>query len=89
MTFWTYSMDHLERNGMSNSQATEVMRIASEEMDEMRNRWTDGTSEYPDIMKPSVRMNIDSYAVRWIDENLPLAWYRPIFAHDDIKSLNK
>ena len=48
------------------------------------NKWLDNEPDnadgYPTTMMAVLIVGINTEAVRWIDENLPKAWYRPMFA---------
>ena len=68
-------------NGMFPNQAAEVMTAAksSEILADMGHRWSDNVERYPPQLFAVVWMTIRHIALEWIDANVPLAWYRPVF----------
>ena len=73
--------DWLVNNGMSPEQAAQVIAKAKEHkpLESFKNRWKDDTTSYPPMMMKVVLLGVKQVAIKWIDENLPGAWYRPLF----------
>ena len=73
----------LIERGMSIQQANEVMDLAKPKIDEIAENYTitynTPASEYPDIIYKSLFMLIKPIALKWIEENKPLAWFKPMF----------
>lgn len=69
--------------GMFESQADKVMEQFVPEFDEVntgyRVTWERPASEYPDLFYAVGFMYLKKTALRWIDENLPQAWFRAVF----------
>jgi hypothetical protein len=85
MSFKTIAIDHMVNNGMWPDQAEKVFQeIKNDEANEsMKGRWDDPQWQYPESMTAIVIMITNSAAVKWIDENLPKAWFRPMFTGEE------
>lgn len=70
--------------GMFDTQAKEVLdRVKADKVNEpMKQRWNDAPEDYPEILFNVIWINTKQHALEWIDENLPQAWFRPMFASD-------
>jgi hypothetical protein len=81
MTIREMMKKELIDSGMLCDDAEKVLQIAasSDAMKSMADRWNDSTEGYPPHLLPSVCMNLKEIALKWIDDNCPLAWYRPLF----------
>lgn len=81
MTFEAKMRQLLTKNGMSDSQADEVISLAKADiaLNDMAERWGDDESCYPDVMANIVWIGVKSVALKWVDKNKPLAWFRPVF----------
>lgn len=66
-------------NGMFEEQAEEVMALAEESMDTMNENWGKDANSYPAIIINLTWSNVKLVALKWIDENAPEAWFKPIF----------
>lgn len=68
--------------GMFDSDAKAVMeRVKADKGNEaMSMRWRDGIEGYPEQLLAVLWLSTKRHAVEWIDDNIPLAWYRPMFA---------
>lgn len=92
MTIAQWCLKYLEDLGMFPEQAKAVMApllSGTREvpgMLEFQNRWEDFTEGYPESFLRVLMLYVDQAATEWIDANVPKAWYRPIFAHEE--SLN-
>jgi hypothetical protein len=73
----------LVKNGMFESQAKKVMDIAIPELRELfsgNNITFDRPSnEYPAVLYSILFIAIKPIALKWIEENIPQAWCKPIF----------
>lgn len=73
----------LIENGMFDSQAKEVMLLVVPRLRKLVSGYgidLDGqSSAYPDIIHTILFADIKPIALKWIDENIPMAWYRPMF----------
>jgi len=68
--------------GMFESHALEVMAAAKKDIKLLVDysvTWDDSSSAYPEVIYNVLWPVIKSTARRWLEENLPLAWYRPMF----------
>lgn len=69
--------------GMSNPQAVEVLDLSIPEINtkELGYKITFDSPEdaYPEVIYNVLSATITPIALRWIDENKPLAWFRPMF----------
>ena len=83
MTFETFVKDYLYNNGMFEEDAKKVIELAKVDevlADTMKNRWDDDIEGYPPFLKSVLIVSINAVAVKYIDANIPQAWFRPIFA---------
>lgn len=73
----------LIERGMSVQQANEVMDLAKPKIDEVADNYEISydrpASEYPDIIYNTLFLFIKPIALKWIEENKPLAWFKPMF----------
>lgn len=68
--------------GMFESQAKEVVEIAVKKIDNLDNyktTWDRPASEYPDALYAVMFLTVKDVAIKWIDKNLPKAWFRELF----------
>lgn len=82
MTFEEKMKNLLVANGMFESQADGVITMAKthDALYSFADNWQKDISTYPDMMVNVVWMGIKRVAVLWIDEHMPQAWYREMFA---------
>jgi len=75
----------LVNNGMFENQAEDVITlVVSDKTNEaMIGRWDDDVLDYPAIMLQILWSSTRRIAIKWIDDNLPSAWFRPMFELDD------
>ena len=79
MTFEEKVKEYLVGNGMFDNQAEAVLQRMKAGDDVMLHRWSDDTSEYPDVMLNVILLSARRHALDWIDENIPQAWFRGCF----------
>ena len=74
----------LINSGMFDVDAEVVMQIVMNDdaNKAMEGRWNDSVEGYPDVLFNVLWASVCINAVEWIDENKPLAWYRPLFVLD-------
>jgi hypothetical protein len=84
VTVKEWAKDYCESRGMSETQAARVVeRFCVRYVEIMPNdagRLDDQIEGYPAPMVSLWAMDLNRAAVEWIDENLPLARFRPMFA---------
>jgi hypothetical protein len=80
-TFKKEIIKFCEERGMFSEQAEHVFeRVVSSDINaSMSHRWNDSVSGYPPVMLNLVLSQTKREALAWIDENAPLAWFRPMF----------
>ena len=85
MTFESMMKDYLVSRGMLDSQADAVIANvkALNETAFMSSVWNKNPNNYSVVMTQSIIMVTKLEAIKWIDKNLPLAFYRPMFAEND------
>lgn len=73
---------HLVSNGMFPQQAKAVLEevMALPENEPMQGRWDSQMSDYPQVLQKALILSANNQALSWIDRNLPLAWFRPMFS---------
>lgn len=73
----------LVNNGMFESQAKNVMEIAIPELnnilDDYKFTFDRPASEYPNVIYNILFLHIKPIALKWIEENVPMAWFKPMF----------
>ena len=82
MTFEKLAHDHLFNNGMFESDVNKVIELSKKDevlSDAMEGRWNDEVEGYPPFMVSIFLTSLNSVAVKYIDENIPKAWFRPVF----------
>lgn len=83
MTTLERLVNMLTERGMSESQAAEVMKdfipAMNKESGEYRITWERPEHEYPDIMYSLWFQQLKVYALNWLNENKPQAWFKPMF----------
>lgn len=84
MTFRESMIKTLIEMGMFESQANNLIdEYSSNESSEMmKNRWNDNMRDYPVELQESVWIDVKYFAEVWIRENIPGAWYLPMFKSD-------
>jgi len=69
--------------GMSESQANNVMELVIPEIDKLSGKykitWNRSASEYPESVYRVLWIIVKKCALEWINENIPMAWFRPMF----------
>jgi len=62
-----------------------VMKIYKETHPEIEDKvWQEPLTAYPPQMIVAIWMGVRHTVVRWIDENCPEAFYRPMFTDEEI-----
>ncbi len=81
MTTQELFQNELIGKGMSQQQASDVMKYADEKMKELGTtvNWQSSSFHYPNEVILALRGNINMYAKEWLAEHKPMAWFRPMF----------
>ena len=73
----------LVANGMFESQAKDVIELSIPVLNELSNGYgitfDSPSNQYPDVIYSVLFMAVKPVALKWIDDNIPMAWYRDIF----------
>lgn len=73
----------LVRNGMFENQAEQVFNLAKSEIESMTPEyqitWDRPANEYGTSLYSVMMMVVNRIALKWIDSNIPSAWFRPMF----------
>lgn len=73
----------LTDRGMFDSQADKVLAdfipAMNKESNEYNITWDRPADEYPDIMYSLWFQQLKVYALNWLNENAPEAWFKPMF----------
>ena len=82
MTLKEKILEFLTDGGMFEEQAAQVFEAvkSADENEAMRDRWNDTAEDYPSVLVSALNISAATHAVKWIDENLPQSWFRPVFA---------
>ncbi len=80
-TFLSELQARLEQNGMFESQAKAVIQLMLEDevSSIMGQRWTENPDHYPPSLVDMLWVSCSRYALRYIDQHCPQAWFRPCF----------
>ena len=69
--------------GMFQSQAEEIFAIVKDEIEELvpdyNFTWDRPAEEYPEAMYNILWITVKSEALKWIEKNKPMAWFKPMF----------
>jgi len=83
MTVKNKLINMLVNNGMFEQQATEVIELSMPELNELADdyniKFESPSNQYPDLMYNLWYVSIKPIALKWIDDNKPMAWYREMF----------
>jgi len=73
----------LTQNGMAESQANEVMKLAIPKMNNIVEDYNidfnDSSDTYPEPIYTVLFMTVKQTALEWIETNVPMAWFKPMF----------
>lgn len=82
MTFKEYFTDKLYNCGLFKNQCEEVINLCKKDevfVDAMGDRWDDIIDSYPDMLKTIIWIRVKSITLKYIDMNIPEAWFRSLF----------
>lgn len=79
MNFYDYFIKQLTERGVFKNQAEEIMEKVMTNNPMMEGRWSERTSNYPENLTNIIWMGIEDEALKYIKENCPQAWFRPMF----------
>jgi hypothetical protein len=68
--------------GVSEKDAEEIVQLAimqDNDSSELNVKFDDDKADYPTSVLRAVYFSFKPYIVKWIDQNKPQAWYRPMF----------
>jgi len=70
-------------SGMFPTQAKEVMILAIPELNDLVEDYSitfdRPSDEYPEVIYGVLFISIKPIALQWLEDNIPMAWYKPIF----------
>lgn len=73
----------LVANGMFENQAKEVIELSIPKLNELADNYTitfeSPSNQYPDMIYNLWYITIKPIALKWIDDNKPMAWFREMF----------
>lgn len=73
----------LIERGMFDTQANEVMDLAIPEIqsmfDDYQITFNSPADQYPSMIYGLIFLAIKPIALKWIEENKPMAWFKPMF----------
>lgn len=74
----------LVERGLFPDQAKQIMEsiITDPDNKSMSDRWSHDIEEYPEPMLKVLWLVTSTHTLNWIDENLPLASFRPLFEEE-------
>jgi hypothetical protein len=81
MTVFEWAIEFCKKRGMLDAQAAGVVElvILEPECAGVRGNWGDSVDRYPAPLIALLEATICRCAVRWIDQNEPHAWFKPLF----------
>ena len=71
--------NYLIENGMSNDQANSVITETKKEMEFTFNNWDSPIDTYSSQLRGLIKLSVKQTALKWLNKNKPLAWFKPIF----------
>jgi hypothetical protein len=85
MTIKEYLIEHLVSRGFFEKDAEEAFKAYCEDMKGLgfQKRWDDQIKDYPVQMQPILLIGFRHIVLKWIDRNVPDAWFRPLFMDDE------
>ena len=83
MTFKEAMIQQMTKRGMFLQQAEQVMdkEISENKNELMEGRWLENISDYPEGLVNIVWIGVKKSAYEWIEENAPMAWFKPMFQY--------
>lgn len=74
-------LEMIEERGMMADEARTVLAHIkdTESQVSMKGVWYRKAEDYPLSFLTALWMNVEREVLDWIDDNIPLAWYRPMF----------
>jgi hypothetical protein len=73
----------LVANGMFEKQAKEVIELSIQKLNELADDYKitfeNPSNQYPDMIYNLWYITIKQIALKWIDDNKPMAWFREMF----------
>ena len=86
MTFEERITELLVSNGMAVDYAAKVIKLAKADKvnDAMKGRWQDQVDSCPPVILNMLWLGVRRTALSWIDENIPNAWFRPLFVEAEV-----
>ena len=90
MTFEDKIKSMLFERGMFENDAAAVIEMmkADEIHESMAHRWNDNTEDYPQSLLSVLWHSAKDTALKYIDANCPLAWFRPMFVNPTTEAEN-
>ncbi len=83
MTTQERLINELTKRGMFESQAKEVLELAKPKIESIiedyKITWNSSSDDYPNSIYNVWFMTVKSIALKWINENKPEAWFKPMF----------
>lgn len=79
MTIRELMIHNLMERGLFEDQAEQVMDICESELKSMSRRWDDPKDSYNQTFLISLWANVGKIAYSWIEDNYPVAFYKPLF----------
>ena len=80
-TVYEWCFDFCKERGMCNTAAAATLEIliATPANMAMRQRWGEQIRDYTDPTKALLKSGIEQAGLKWILDNDPTVWYRPLF----------
>lgn len=81
MTVSEWCRAQLKKNGMSQDQAEACLSlfVKSDLAEPMLGRFEQELDQFVNVELAALVGNLKLFALEWIDENCPRAWFRPMF----------
>lgn len=83
MTIANSLIEKLIQNGMSETQAKEVLEVSNPSLNELIDDYSldlnQSASSYPIVIINILFASIKPIALKWIEDNKPQAWFKPMF----------
>jgi hypothetical protein len=79
MTVQVEMTNYLIGNGMSQNQAASVIVETKKEMSGTFNNWDSQIEAYSNELQNLIKLSVKQTALKWLNKNKPMAWFKPIF----------
>lgn len=91
MTFEQAMIKEMTSRGMFPEQAEEIISLYIEQnrAPQMQDIWYRSVDKYPREVLVVLWLDVKDFAAEWIRDNLPMAWFRPMFEYSTAELMDQ